>query len=74
MSSYLSINSLRYKITDLRILVPQFLPPDLVISETKSNEEFPNAPFLICDYEIKRRRDQNNHGGGLMEFVRKGLI
>ena len=54
--------------------MPQFLPPDLVISEAKSNEEFPNAPFLICDYEIKRRRDQNNHGGGLMEFVRKGLI
>ena len=64
MSSYLNINSLRYKFTDLRILVSHFLPHYFVISKAKSNEEFPNAPFLICDYEIKSRRDQNKHGGG----------
>ena len=72
--SYLNINSLRYKITDLRILVPQFLPHYLLISETKLNKEFPNAQILISDYEIKSRRDRNKHGGGLLEFVRKGLI
>ena len=55
--SYLNINSLRYKITDLRILVPQFLPHYLVISETKLNGEFPSAQFLISDCEIKSRRD-----------------
>ena len=28
----------------------------------------------MSDYEIKSRRDQNKHGGSLLEFVRKGLI
>ena len=74
MLSYLNINSLGYKITDLGILVPQFLSHYLVISETKLNEEFPNAQFLISDYEIKSRRDRNKHGRGLLEFLRKGLI
>lgn len=74
MSSYLNITSLRYKITDLRIFVPQFLPHYLVISETKSNEEYLNTLFLSCDYEIKSRRDRNKLGRGLMEFARKGLI
>ena len=60
--SYLNINSLRYKITDLRILVPQYLPYYLVISEAKLNEEFPNAQFLTSDYEIKNRSDRNKHG------------
>ena len=72
--SYLNINSLWYKVTDLRILVPQFLPHYLGISETKLNEEFPNAQFLISNYEIKSRRDRNKHGGGLLEFIRKGII
>ena len=72
--SYLSINSSWYKVTDLRILVPQFLPHYLGISETKLNEEFPNAPFLISNYEIKGIRDRNKHGEGLLEFIRKGII
>ena len=74
MLSYLNINSFRYKITDLRILVCQFLPHYLVISETKLNKEFPNAQSIMSDYEIKSRRDRNKHGGGLLEFIRKGLI
>ena len=72
--SYLNINSSWYKVTDLRILVPQFLPHYLGISETKLNEEFPNAQFLISNYEIKSIRDRNKHGGGLLEFIRKGII
>ena len=69
--SYLNINSLRYKITDLRILVPQFLPHYLVISETKLNKEFPNAQILISDYEIKSGRDRNKHGGGYWNLSEK---
>ena len=45
-----------------------------MISETKLNEECPNAQFLISDYGIKSRRDRNKHSGGLLELVRKGLI
>ena len=74
VSLYLNSNSLRYKITDLRILVPQFLPYYLVISETKENEEFLNSQFLISNYDIKSRRDKNKHAGGLLKLFRKGLI
>ena len=42
-----------------------------MISETKLNEEFPNAQFLISDYEIKSKRDRNKHDGKLLEFVVK---
>ena len=45
-----------------------------MISETKLNEEFPNAQFSIFDYEIKSRRDRNKHRGWLLEFIRKTLI
>ena len=51
----------------------QFLPHYLAIAGTKLNKKFPNAQFLNSDYEIKSRRDRNEHGGGLLEFVRKGL-
>ena len=70
--SYLNINSLRYKITDLIIiLVPQILPHYLMISGTKLSEEFPNTQFLISDYEIKSRRDRNKHGRRLLEICQK---
>ena len=30
--------------------------------------------MTINNYEIRARRDRDKHGGGLIEFVRKGLI
>ena len=51
----------------------QFLPHYLAIAGTKLNKKFPNPQFLNSDCEIKSRRDRNKHGGGLLEFVRKGL-
>ena len=59
--SYLSINSLRYKMKNLKVLVSKSLPDYLVISETeaKINEEFPNSQFLIENYDIRNRRDRN---------------
>ena len=72
--NYLNIRSLRYKITNLKILVPQFLRPYLVISEKKLNEEFPSAQFLISDYVVKSKRDRSKHGKGLLELFRKSLI
>ena len=38
----------------------------LVLNETKLDDSFPSAKFSIPDYEIK--------GGGLIQFVKKGLI
>lgn len=59
--SYLSINSLRYKMKDLRVSVSIFLPNYLVISEaeTKINEEFPNFQFFIENFDIRIRKDRN---------------
>ena len=45
-----------------------------VISETRLNNSFPYVQLTINNYEIRARRDRDNkHGGGLIEFVRKGL-
>ena len=71
---YLNINSLRNKITDLRELVQNFSPDYFVVAETKLYCSFPNAQFLLENYEIRNRKDRNSHGGGLLEYVRKGII
>ena len=52
-----------------------YLSPDyLVLSETKLDDSFPSAQFNLPNYEIRARRDRDKNGGGLTEFVKKGLI
>ena len=36
--------------------MPQFLRQYLLVSETKVNKEFPNARFLLSNYEKKYRK------------------
>ena len=45
-----------------------------VQSETKLDHSFPSAQFYIENFEIRNRRDRDDNGGGLIEFVRKGFI
>ena len=45
-----------------------------MISETKLDSSFSSAQFHIVDYEIRNRRDRSKNGGGLTEFVKKGII
>ena len=71
---YLNINSLRNKIIDVRELIGRLQLDYFVISETKLDSSFPSAQFHIVDYEIRNRRDRNKSGGGLIEFVKKGII
>ena len=71
---YLNINSLRYKVVDLRTLLSKFLPHYFVLAETKLGESFPNSQFVIDQYEIRTRRDRKKNGGALIEYVRKGLV
>ena len=60
----LNINSLRNKV-----------PIDyFVISETKLENSFPNAQLTFNNYEIRVRRDRDKHRGGLIGFVKKGII
>ena len=52
-----------------------YLSPDyLVLSKTKLEDSFPSAKFSIPDYVIRAGRDRHKNGGGLIEFVKEGLI
>ena len=46
----------------------------IVVSETKLDSGFPSARFHINGYEVRAWRDRDKSGGGLINFVRKGLI
>ena len=72
---YLNINSLRYKIVDLRQILSSTELEVVAVSETKLNEEFPNSQFEINGYYNSGpyRRDRNEHGGGLMIFIKQGV-
>ena len=72
---YLNINSLRYKITDLRYILKQTGIEIVAVSETKLSEEFPDSQFFIDGYTFPAyRRDRYKHGGGLINFTKKDLI
>ena len=70
---YLNINWLRNKIIDVRELIGRLQLDYFVISETKVDSSFLSAQFHIGDYEIRNRRDRSKSGGGLIEFVKKGI-
>ena len=74
LCGYLNINSLRNKIHDLGLIIHDVPLDYFVISETKLDNSFINAQLTINNYEIRARRDRDKHGGGLIEFVGKGLI
>ena len=59
---------------DPRTLLGKFLQHYFVLAEANIDEGFPNLQFVIHQCEIQTRRDRNKNGGGLIEYVRKGLI
>ena len=59
---------------DLRLVAEKCLSDILVIEETKLNSDFETEVFLINNYQKPIRRDSNEFGGGLMQFVRKGVV
>ena len=65
---------MRNKIIDVGDIMSYLSPDYLVLSETKLDDSFPSAQFSIPDYEIRARRYRHKNGGGLIEFVKKGLI
>ena len=59
--THLNINSLKYKIIDLRKII-SYTDIDLIsITETKIDSSFPDAQFLTENY-LTFRRDRNKHG------------
>ena len=71
---YLHINSLRNKITDLSVIMKTLSLDYLILSGTKIDESFSTSRFNVEGYEIRARRDREKYGGGLIKFVRRGLI
>ena len=68
---FVKINSLRNIITDLRFVMERCFPDTSVIEETKLRSEFKTEFLLINKYLMPIRRDRNEFGGGLMQFIRK---
>ena len=48
---FLNINSLRNKITDIRMIAERCLPDVLLIEETKLNSDFKTESFLMNNYK-----------------------
>ena len=65
---------MRNKVIDLKEIVSYLSPDYLVLSETKLDDSFPSAQFNLPNYEIRAGSDRDKNGGGLIEFVKKGLI
>ena len=71
---YLNINSLRNKVTYLRIIFKGLSLDYFVLSEIKLDESFPTAQFILERYEIRSRKDRDKYGRDLIEFVKTGFI
>ena len=70
-SSYLNINSLRYKCCSTKEILSQNIV-EMLITETKLDESFPDAQFRVNNYHLWRN-DRNIHGGGLAVYLRSDL-
>ena len=73
LTGYLSISSMKNKISDIREVFGKLQLDYFVFSETKIGNSFPLAQCSIPDYEIRNRMDKDKHRG-LIEFVRKRFI
>ena len=71
---FLNITSLRNKIIDLRLIVKWCKPDVFVIGETKLNASFKTETLSIDGYQNPYRKDRTEFGGGLMQYIRNGIV
>ena len=69
---HLNINSIRNKFEALKFIVDNNINIFL-ISETKLDNSFPSAQFLIKDFSAPYRFDRNSKGGGLLFSIREDI-
>ena len=72
LCAYLNINSLRYKFDYIKDLLTQNTVDLLLIAETKIEESFVNAQFVVDNYHLWRA-DQNQKGGGVAAFLMSNI-
>ena len=68
----LNINSIRYKFDTLKDMVSGKIDI-LLLSETKIDDSFPTAQFMIPGYSVPYRHDRTKNGGGIMLYVRDDI-
>ena len=66
---YLNINSYRNKYEHIVELLQRNIIDILFISETKLDSSFPEALFNVENFTL-HRSDRNQHGGGVLVYVR----
>ena len=68
----LNINSLPNKFEQLKDIVTQHIDI-LVLTETKVDNTFPTAQFLVNDFSEPCRLDRNRKGGGIMVYISEDI-
>ena len=68
---HLNINSLRNKFEALQYVINRNL--EILLLETKLDDSFPSAQFMLKGYGIPYRLDRNSIGGGLLLYVHEGI-
>ena len=72
MIGQLNINSVRNKFEMRTSLITNKID-GLLLSETKIDETFPLAQFLISGFAKPLRLYKNSRGGGIMLFIRDNI-
>ena len=70
--AYLNINSMRNKLTALKEVISDCIDI-LIIAETKLDESFPTSQLDITGYIPPLRVDRNQHGGGILIYIKEGI-
>ena len=70
--AFLNINSVRNKFCEIEPALTGGLLDFLAIGETKLDGSFPDQQFTIDNFQMYRK-DRNQHGGGLLVYVRSDL-
>ena len=71
-TSYININSLRYKFCHIKELLETHSVDILFLAETKIDESFTDAQFAVDGFHFWRK-DRSAYGGGLAVYVRADL-
>ena len=71
--SYINVNSVRYKMDELRNVTGKLQPAVFAVAETKIDNSFHIGQFYIDGYHPPFRRDRTAHGGGLLVYVRSDI-
>ena len=70
---HININSIRNKFEPLVSFINNNLDI-LMISETKTDDTFPDSQFLIKGFSVPYRLDRTAKGGGILLYIREHIL